>query len=142
MLNIGCHLSSSKGYLAMGKEAVKIGASTFQFFTRNPRGGSAKPQDPEDVKAYLAFASEHGLTPGLAHAPYTLNPCSADPSIRQFARETMADDLVRLSALPGFQYNFHPGSHVKQGVEEGVRLIVDTGYQDYGASRNDGGQGE
>ena len=125
MLNIGCHLSSSKGYLAMGKEAVKIGASTFQFFTRNPRGGSAKPQDPEDVKAYLAFASEHGLTPGLAHAPYTLNPCSADPSIRQFARETMADDLVRLSALPGFQYNFHPGSHVKQGVEEGVRLIVE-----------------
>ena len=96
MLNIGCHLSSSKGYLAMGKEAVKIGASTFQFFTRNPRGGSAKPQDPEDVKAYLAFA-----------------------------RETMADDLVRLSALPGFQYNFHPGSHVKQGVEEGVRLIVE-----------------
>lgn len=125
MLNIGCHLSSSKGYLAMGKEAVKIGASTFQFFTRNPRGGSAKPQDPEDVKAYLAFSSEHGLTPGLAHAPYTLNPCSADPSIRQFARETMADDLVRLSALPGFQYNFHPGSHVKQGVEEGVRLIVE-----------------
>lgn len=125
MLNIGCHLSSSKGYLAMGKEAVKIGASTFQFFTRNPRGGSAKPQDPEDVKAYLAFASEHGLTPGLAHAPYTLNPCSADPSIRQFARETMADDLVRLSALPGFQYNFHPGSNVKQGVEEGVRLIVE-----------------
>ena len=125
MLNIGCHLSSSKGYFAMGKEAVKIGASTFQFFTRNPRGGSAKPQDPEDVKAYLAFASEHGLTPGLAHAPYTLNPCSADPSIRQFARETMADDLVRLSALPGFQYNFHPGSHVKQGVEEGVRLIVE-----------------
>ena len=125
MLNIGCHLSSSKGYFAMGKEAVKIGASTFQFFTRNPRGGSAKPQDPEDVKAYLAFASEHGLTPGLAHAPYTLNPCSADPSTRQFARETMADDLVRLSALPGFQYNFHPGSHVKQGVEEGVRLIVE-----------------
>ena len=126
MLNIGCHLSSSKGYLAMGKEAVKIGASTFQFFTRNPRGGSAKPQDPEDVKAYLAFGlgTRSYAGPG-ARALHACHPCSADPSIRQFARETMADDLVRLSALPGFQYNFHPGSHVKQGVEEGVRLIVE-----------------
>ena len=123
MLNIGCHLSSSRGYLAMGREAVKLGASTFQFFTRNPRGGKAKPQDPADVAAYLEFAKENGLTPGLAHAPYTLNPCAADPSIRDFARRTMADDLERLSVLPGFMYNFHQGSHVKQGPDTGIRLI-------------------
>ena len=124
MFRIGCHLSSSKGYLAMGREAVKLGANTFQFFTRNPRGGRAKPQDPEDVAAYLDFARDNALTPGLAHAPYTLNPCAADPSLREFAREVMSDDLRRLSALPGFQYNFHPGSHVKQGEAEGIRLIA------------------
>ena len=124
MLNIGCHLSSSKGYLAMGKEAVKIGASTFQFFTRNPRGGSAKPQDPEDVKAYLAFASEHGLTPGLAHAPYTLNPCSADPGVARFAAQVLKEDLELMEHLPGNLYNFHPGCHVGQGAEKGIELVA------------------
>ena len=125
MLKIGCHLSSSKGYLAMGKEAVKIGANTFQFFTRNPRGGKAKPLDLEDVAAYRAFAQEQGLFPILAHAPYTLNACAADEGLRTFARETMADDLARLEHIPGSLYNFHPGSHVKQGAETGIALIAE-----------------
>ena len=125
MLKIGCHLSSSKGYLAMGKEAVKIGANTFQFFTRNPRGGKAKPLDSEDMAAYRAFAQEHGLFPILAHAPYTLNACAADEGLRTFARETMADDLARLEHIPGSLYNFHPGSHVKQGPEVGIALIAE-----------------
>ena len=125
MLKIGCHLSSSKGYLAMGKEAVKIGANTFQFFTRNPRGGKAKPLDLEDMAAYRAFAQEHGLFPILAHAPYTLNACAADEGLRTFARETMADDLARLENIPGSLYNFHPGSHVKQGAETGIALIAE-----------------
>lgn len=125
MLKIGCHLSSSKGYLAMGKEAIKIGANTFQFFTRNPRGGSVKPLDVEDMKAYEAFAKENGIGAILAHAPYTLNGASADPSIRRFARETLADDLSRLENIPGTMYNFHPGSHVKQGVEVGIGYIVE-----------------
>ena len=124
MLKIGCHLSSSKGYLAMGKEAVKIGANTFQFFTRNPRGGKAKDLDLEDVAAYRAFAQEQGLFPILAHAPYTLNACAADEGLRTFAKETMADDLSRLEHLPGSMYNFHPGSHVKQGAEVGIALIA------------------
>lgn len=124
MLKIGCHLSSSKGYLAMGKEAVKIGANTFQFFTRNPRGGKAKDLDLADVAAYRAFAQEHGFFPILAHAPYTLNACAADEGLRTFAKETMADDLARLEHIPGSMYNFHPGSHVKQGVEAGVALIA------------------
>ena len=126
MLKIGCHLSSSKGYLAMGKEAVKIGANTFQFFTRNPRGGKAKDLDLEDVDAYRAFAKEQGLFPILAHAPYTLNACAADEGLRTFAKETMADDLSRLEHLPGSMYNFHPGSHVKQGPEVGITLIAQT----------------
>lgn len=125
MLKIGCHLSSSKGYLAMGKEAVKIGANTFQFFTRNPRGGKAKPLDLEDMAAYRAFSQEHGLFPILAHAPYTLNACAADEGLRTFARETMADDLTRLENIPGSLYNFHPGSHVKQGAETGISLIAE-----------------
>ena len=125
MLKIGCHLSSSKGYLAMGKEAVKIGANTFQFFTRNPRGGKAKPLDLEDMAAYRAFSQEQGLFPILAHAPYTLNACAADESLRTFARETMADDLSRLENLPGSMYNFHPGSHVKQGAQVGIALIAE-----------------
>ena len=124
MLKIGCHLSSSKGYLAMGKEAVRIGANTFQFFTRNPRGGKAKPLDLEDIAAYNAFAKEQSLFPILAHAPYTLNACAADEGLRTFARETMADDLSRLEHIPGSLYNFHPGSHVKQGAEAGVALIA------------------
>lgn len=125
MLKIGCHLSSSKGYLAMGKEAVKIGANTFQFFTRNPRGGKAKPLDLEDMAAYREFAQEQGLFPILAHAPYTLNACAADEGLRTFARETMADDLSRLENLPGSMYNFHPGSHVKQGAQVGIALIAE-----------------
>lgn len=125
MLKIGCHLSSSKGYLAMGKEAVKIGANTFQFFTRNPRGGKAKPLDLEDMAAYREFAQEQGLFPILAHAPYTLNACAADEGLRTFARETMADDLSRLENIPGSMYNFHPGSHVKQGAQVGIALIAE-----------------
>ena len=124
-LTIGCHLSSSKGYLHMAKEAVSIGANTFQFFTRNPRGGTAKPLDPADAAAFRAYADEHGFGQILAHAPYTLNACSADPAIRDFARRTMADDLARLEATPGNLYNFHPGSHVGQGVETGIGFIVD-----------------
>lgn len=123
MLRIGCHLSSSKGFLAMGKEAVKIGANTFQFFTRNPRGGKAKELDLRDVQEYIAFAEEHGIAKILAHAPYTLNACAKDEGLRTFARETMADDLARLSHLPESMYNFHPGSHVQQGVEQGVEYI-------------------
>lgn len=126
MLKIGCHLSSSKGFLHMGKEAVSIGANTFQFFTRNPRGGAAKALDEADIAAYRAFAAEHGIGPVIAHAPYTLNACAADEGLRRFAQETMQDDLRRLAYLPGSFYNFHPGSHVKQGMEEGIRLIAET----------------
>ena len=125
MLHIGCHLSASKGYLHMGREAVSIGANTFQFFTRNPRGGSAKALDEQDVAAYLAFAEENGIGTILAHAPYTLNGCSADPAIRDFAARTMLDDLQRMEHLPGNLYNFHPGSHVKQGIDAGVEQIAD-----------------
>ena len=124
MLNIGCHLSSTKGFLAMGKTALSIGASTFQFFTRNPRGGSAKAIDPEDVAAFLEFAAENGIAPVLAHAAYTLNPCSAEAKTRNFALESMADDLRRMEHLPGNLYNFHPGSHVGQGVEAGIAMIA------------------
>ena len=125
MLRIGCHLSSSKGYLAMGKEAEKIDGGTFQFFTRNPRGGKAKEIDPEDVKAFLDFAGQKDIAPILAHAPYTLNGCSADEGIRALAVNTMADDLKRMEFTPGNLYNFHPGSHVKQGVEAGIAYISD-----------------
>lgn len=125
MFKIGCHLSSSKGFLAMGKDAVKIGANTFQFFTRNPRGGKAKPFDLEDLERYLAFGKEHGIVMPLAHAPYTLNACAKDERLREFALETMEDDLVRLSHIPDAMYNFHPGSHVSQGAEKGIELIAD-----------------
>ncbi len=125
MFTIGCHLSSSNGYLAMAKEAVSIGANTFQFFTRNPRGGAAKAIDVNDVNAFLVFCKEHGIEKILAHAPYTLNACSADPSIRDFAKRTMIDDLERLEYTPGSYYNFHPGSHVKQGLEVGITYIVE-----------------
>ena len=124
-MRIGCHLSSSKGYLNMGKTAVEIGANTFQFFTRNPRGGSAKPLDIEDMKTYCAYAEEHGIAHILAHAPYTLNACAADEGLRTFTRETMEDDLMRLEYVPGSCYNFHPGSHVKQGVEIGITYITE-----------------
>ncbi len=125
MLRIGCHLSSSKGFLHMGEEAVSIGANTFQFFTRNPRGSRAKQLDLQDVRAYLDYAGAHGIGRIVAHAPYTLNPCSGDPKVREFARLTFADDLERMEYLPGAVYNFHPGSHVGQGAEKGIELIAD-----------------
>ena len=124
MLQIGCHLSASKGYLHMGREAVSIGANTFQFFTRNPRGGSAKAVDEKDVAAYHTFAAENGIGVILAHAPYTLNGCSADPAIRDFATRTMQYDLRRMEYLPGNLYNFHPGSHVGQGIDAGIEMIA------------------
>ncbi|WP_349673623.1 deoxyribonuclease IV [Lacrimispora sp.] len=123
MLTIGCHLSSSKGFLAMGKEAVKIGADTFQFFSRNPRGTKAKKLDPEDIGRFLSFAKEHEINRILAHAPYTLNACSADEGLRELARDTMKDDLDRMEYIPGNCYNFHPGSHTGQGAETGIRYI-------------------
>ncbi|MBQ8227578.1 MAG: deoxyribonuclease IV [Clostridia bacterium] len=125
MLKIGCHLSISKGFLQMGKDAVKIGANTMQFFTRNPRGSKAKDIDPEDISAFLEFCKENGISHFLAHAPYTLNPCSANPETRIFAKETMEDDLKRLELLGGCMYNFHPGSHTGQGAETGIQQIAD-----------------
>ena len=124
-LILGCHLSASRGYLHMAKEAASIGANTFQFFTRNPRGGNAKALNTADTEAFRAYAGEHAFGQILAHAPYTLNGCSADPAIRDFARRTMADDLARLEATPGNLYNFHPGSHVGQGAEAGIAFIAD-----------------
>jgi len=126
MLHIGCHLSSSDGFLAMGKTALELGADTFQFFTRNPRGSRAKDIDPADAAALRALLEERGFAKLIAHAPYTLNPCSADGRVREFALQTMADDLRRMEALPGQYYNFHPGSHVGQGVGTGIRLITET----------------
>lgn len=125
MLKIGCHLSSSKGYEAMGKTALSIGANTFQFFTRNPRGGKAKEINPLDVNKYLQLADNNHIDCILAHAPYTLNAASADENLREFAGNTMADDLQRMEYTPGNYYNFHPGSHVGQGVEVGIQYIAD-----------------
>lgn len=125
MIHIGCHLSSSKGFLAMGKTARKINADTFQFFTRNPRGGKAKDIDLDDIKEYLDFAKENGIGTIIAHAPYTLNPCSDKENVREFAHMVMSDDLKRLEMLPGSLYNFHPGSHVGQGREKGIEMIAD-----------------
>ena len=122
-LCLGCHLSTSGGYLAMGKTALKIGANTFAFFTRNPRGGNAKPLDPEDAGALLALMDEKGFGPLVAHAPYTMNLCSAKPETVDFARRAMAEDLERMESLPGNYYNLHPGSHVKQGADRGIELI-------------------
>nr|QGT50856.1 putative endonuclease 4 [uncultured Elusimicrobia bacterium] len=124
MLHIGCHLSSSKGFKAMGVTALEIGADTFQFFTRNPRGSKAKEIDPQDAAALRDLMQTHHFAPVIAHAPYTLNPASADPKTREFALQTMKDDLVRMEYLPGNLYNFHPGSHVGQGVEKGTELII------------------
>ena len=126
MLRIGCHLSSSKGFLAMARTADAIGANTFQFFTRNPRGGAAKEWKNQDVEAMLSFCSQKEIGCFLAHAPYTLNACAKDENIRRFALETMEDDLKRLSLIPGCMYNFHPGSHVQQGTERGIELIADA----------------
>lgn len=125
MFVIGCHLSSSKGYMHMAKEALSIGANTFQFFTRNPRGGAAKPIDEADVSEFLTFSKENGIDVILAHAPYTLNGCSKDAAIRKFALETMADDIRRMEYTPHNYYNFHPGSHVGQGEEAGIDYIAD-----------------
>lgn len=125
MFKIGCHLSASKGYLHMGEEALSIDANTFQFFTRNPRGGKAKDLDFEDIAAFVKLAEEHKFAPILAHAPYTLNPCGKDDRVRAFAFEVMADDMKRLSHTPDSYYNFHPGSHVGQGIEKGIELICE-----------------
>ena len=125
MLKIGCHLSTTKGYENMAKEALKIGANTFQFFTRNPRGGKAKDIDPKDIEAFSKLIKENNFAVLLAHAPYTLNACSADENTRNFAKEMMADDLRRMEYTPNNLYNFHPGSHVKQGTEVGINYIVE-----------------
>ena len=126
MFYIGCHLSSSNGFLAMGNTAASIGATTFQFFTRNPRGSKAKAIDPADAAAFLAFKAAAGLGTVVAHAPYTINPCSKDERTREFARMTLADDLERMEYIPGNLYNFHPGSHTGQGTETGICQIAQT----------------
>lgn len=124
-LHIGCHLSSAGGYLAMGKAATRLDADVFAFFTRNPRGGRAKPLDLDDVRAFCSYREEHGIGTLVAHAPYTMNACAAKEDLRAFAREAMADDLARLEHIPNTLYNFHPGSHVQQGAEKGIELIAD-----------------
>ena len=124
MLHIGCHLSSAKGFLAMGKEAAAMKADTFAFFTRNPRGGKAKDINPADADAFLAFHREHDFVRLVAHAPYTMNLCAAKENIRTFALEMLTDDLRRMEVIPGNYYNFHPGSHVGQGIEKGIELIA------------------
>ena len=123
MLRIGCHLSASDGYLAMGKVAAEIGANTFAFFTRNPRGGAAKAINEADVAAFLAYAKERNIEKLVAHSPYTLNPCSSDAHLREFAENTMADDLRRMEYTPGNYYNFHPGCHTGQGTEAGIAEV-------------------
>ncbi len=125
MLTIGAHLSASKGYTAMLKQAQEIGANTFQFFTRNPRGGSAKAIDQKDVDTFLELMKSENFPVILAHAPYTLNCCSAKPETREFALNTFADDLMRMEYTPGQLYNFHPGSHVGQGEEVGIEQIAE-----------------
>ena len=125
MLRIGCHLSSSKGFLAMSQTAESIGAATFQFFTRNPRGGKAKDIDEQDIKTFLQKAQEVNFGTILAHAPYTLNCCSAKPEVRRFALETFQDDLTRMEYTPGMLYNFHPGSHIGQGEDVGIQQICE-----------------
>ena len=126
MLTIGCHLSTTKGYRAMGETALSIGANTFAFFTRNPRGGKAKDLDMDDVAALRELMGQNDFGPLVAHAPYTYNPCSAKERAREFALEAMAEDLQRMEALPGNYYNFHPGAHVGQGADVGIQMIVDT----------------
>ena len=125
MLHIGYHESSSDGYEAMGKEALSVGADTFAFFTRNPRGGNAKPIDEKDAANLCMLMKEHQFAPLVAHAPYTMNPCSADPHLREYALEMMVDDFMRLEYTPGSLYNFHPGSHVGQGADVGIQLTAE-----------------
>ena len=126
MLYIGNHTSSSKGYAAMGRQIVKNGGNTFAFFTRNPRGGNAKAIDPADVAKFQEIAREHEFGKIVAHAPYTLNACAAKENLRDFARNTFLDDLRRMEATPGNYYNFHPGSHVGQGIEAGIQKIAEV----------------
>lgn len=126
MQYIGCHLTISKGFSAMGRQALALGANTAQFFTRNPRGGKAKDIDPADIQGLRDIMAQHGFGPLIAHAPYTINPCAQKPETLEFARMTMADDLRRLEYLPGTLYNFHPGSHVGQGPEAAVEKIAQT----------------
>jgi deoxyribonuclease-4 len=125
MIKIGCHLSSAKGFKAMGEDALKIGANTFQFFTRNPRGSRAKDINPEDAMALNRLMTENGFHTILAHAPYTLNPCGSDEKVREFAHMIMADDLQRMEHIPNSYYNFHPGCHMGQGAEQGAKLVSD-----------------
>lgn len=125
MFRIGCHLSAAAGYEHMGKEALSIGANTFQFFTRNPRGGAMKALNHADIDAFLNLANEHHFAQILAHAPYTLNACAADDRVRRFAYQAMAEDLERMEYLPGNLYNFHPGSHVGQGIQTGIEKIAE-----------------
>ena len=126
MINIGCHLSSSGGFLAMGKHATELGADTFAFFTRNPRGGSAKEIDPADAAALVDYMKEHGFGKLVAHAPYTMNVCAEKEGIREFSRNMLADDLDRMQYVPGNYYNFHPGSHVGQGADIAIPMIIDA----------------
>lgn len=125
MIRIGCHISSSGGYQAMGRRIDALGGNTFAFFTRNPRGGAAAAVDPEDAAAFRAFCAERDIDRLVAHAPYTLNPCAAKDNVRQFAHLVFTEDLQRMEYTPGQYYNFHPGSHVGQGVETGIGLIAD-----------------
>ena len=125
MFNIGCHLSVSKGLFRMGKDALSIGANTFQCFLRNPRGGAAKKLDLADGLALKQLMDENGFAPIVVHAPYTLNACAKDERLRDFAFETILDDISRMALLPGNLYNFHPGSHVGQGIGKGIELIID-----------------
>ncbi|MBP5352749.1 MAG: deoxyribonuclease IV [Alphaproteobacteria bacterium] len=125
MLHIGCHLSISKGFEHIAKEAVSISADTFQFFTRNPQGGKAKDLDLKDIEQYRSYAATHHFAPIVAHAPYTLNPCSDNPQTREFAEMVFTDDLRRMEHVPNNYYNFHPGSHVGQGSAQGVAMIID-----------------
>lgn len=126
MLNIGCHLSASKGYVNMAKETLAINGNTFQFFTRNPRGGQAKEINEDDVNKFLEIIKENNFAKILAHAPYTINVCSADENTRRFGIDTMKDDLRRMEYTPNNLYNFHPGSHVGQGTEKGIELIIEA----------------
>lgn len=123
---VGCHLSAADGFRGLARDAAAVGASVFQFFTRNPRGGQAKALDPADVAEFLETSKRLGFGPILAHAPYTLNACAARPEVRRFALEVFADDLARMEAVPGNLYNFHPGSHVGQGAETGIALVAET----------------
>lgn len=125
-INIGCHLSVSGGYTNMGKTALSIGANTFQFFTRNPRGGGIKVPSDEDINGLIKLMEENNFAPIIAHAPYTFNPCAADEGIREYTKRTMAEDLRLLDKIPNVLYNFHPGSHVSQGADVGIAKTIDT----------------